>query len=436
MAAIDASLYDEITLESNNGSKSIDLRLGIVAIEYYEDIFSPTLTARITVVNTGGTIPTEDGSYQSIYSGLPLRGGERVSIKIAGNSATNKGLDFSDGPESYFYVTKISNILRDGQKEIFTMHLVSRESIANETARVYQKFPKAPITDHVSTILKEYLKSDKPLKSDSVRDTYSFIGNLKKPFNLLIWLAARSVPSLSGGLAGYFFYETQDGFNFRSIDSLITDGKQNKDIPEYFHQEYQDYREETDFRILSYSISRNHDLLEKLRLGTYSSFFAQYDPLFGRFTLPQEGKFTLNEYKNTTINLGDDPEVPKLLNDVGLTLADMPSRIVTSVLDVGTMDKGVSLTPGADAISYQRQALMRYNLLFMQILTMTVPLNTNLKAGDVIKCNFIKISSNSNEFDREQSGLYMIKELCHHFDGTQSLTSMKLIRDTYGEFGN
>jgi len=27
----------------------------------------------------------------------------------------------------------------------------------------------------------------------------------------------------------------------------------------------------------------------------------------------------------------------------------------------------------------------------------------------------------------------MIKELCHHFDANQSLTSMTLIRDTFGE---
>jgi len=316
-------------------------------------------------------------------------------------------------------------LLVDGQKEIINLNLVSREAISNETSRVYEKFKKAPITDHVSKIIKDYLRSDKPLNSDPVRDTYSFIGNLKKPFTLLVWLAARSVPAVSGGLAGYFFYETQDGFNFRSVDQLIVDGK-NSAAAEYFHKEYQDYQEDTDDRILSYTINKNHDLLEKLRLGTYASFFAQYDPLFGRFTLPQEGKFTLDDYTTKTINLGDDPEVPKLLNESGMSIADMPSRIVTSILDVGTMEQGVSLAPNIDAFKYQRESLLRYNLMFMQVLNMTVPLNTNLKAGDVIRCNFIKISSNSDDFDREQSGLYMIKELCHHFDSTQSLTSMKI----------
>ena len=41
---------------------------------------------------------------QSIYNGFPLRGGERVVLKIAGNSKVNKeGLDFSKNPRDYFY---------------------------------------------------------------------------------------------------------------------------------------------------------------------------------------------------------------------------------------------------------------------------------------------------------------------------------------------
>ena len=75
---------------------------------------------------------------------------------------------------------------------------------------------------------------------------------------------------------------------------------------------------------------------------------------------------------------------------------------------------------------------MRYNLLFTQMLDIQVPVNTSLEAGDVIKCNFPKSSSSGQEFDPDMSGLYMIKELCHHFDADQSVTSMKLIRDTYG----
>ena len=100
------------------------------------------------------------------------------------------------------------------------------------------------------------------------------------------------------------------------------------------------------------------------------------------------------------------------------------------------MEKDVSTDENADPFKYQSQALMRYNVLFTQVIEMTIPSNTNLRAGDIIECQFPKITqSNAKEFDTETSGLYMIKELCHHFDTDGSYTSMKLIRDTFGKHG-
>ena len=67
---------------------------------------------------------------------------------------------------------------------------------------------------------------------------------------------------------------------------------------------------------------------------------------------------------------------------------------------------------------------------------MTVPCNTDLRAGDVITCEFPKISvEDKDEIDSETSGKYIIKELCHHFDPKSSYTSMKLVRDTFGYYG-
>ena len=79
---------------------------------------------------------------------------------------------------------------------------------------------------------------------------------------------------------------------------------------------------------------------------------------------------------------------------------------------------------------------MRYNIMFTQSMTIEIPNNTNLEAGDLIECNFPVVTTNeTKEFDTEQSGLYMIKELCHHYDTEGSWTTLKLIRDTFGKYG-
>ena len=78
MAAIDKSIYEKFIIESADGSKTADIKEGVVAFTYFENIFSPYLTARVVVINTSGAITGDDGNSQSIYNGLPLRGGERV----------------------------------------------------------------------------------------------------------------------------------------------------------------------------------------------------------------------------------------------------------------------------------------------------------------------------------------------------------------------
>jgi len=53
MAAIDRSIYESLILEQRGGGKTIDVRLGTISVDYYEDIFSPTVTATIVIVDNG-----------------------------------------------------------------------------------------------------------------------------------------------------------------------------------------------------------------------------------------------------------------------------------------------------------------------------------------------------------------------------------------------
>jgi hypothetical protein len=64
---------------------------------------------------------------------------------------------------------------------------------------------------------------------------------------------------------------------------------------------------------------------------------------------------------------------------------------------------------------------------------MTIPLNTNLIAGDIINCEFPRIDMEKKKGpDEIQSGLYMIKKLTHFFDAKGSYTKLQLCRDTNG----
>ena len=79
------------------------------------------------------------------------------------------------------------------------------------------------------------------------------------------------------------------------------------------------------------------------------------------------------------------------------------------------------------------KSFARYNLLFTQGLNILIPCNTKLKAGDIIRCLFPELQGGSTkQTDKSRSGLYLIKELRHHFSANQNTTSLKLVRDSYG----
>ena len=441
MSASKSSSYEILTLESNDQQRTVDIRTGTVSVDYYEDIFSPTITAKIKVANTGTSIAPKDnpdGPKQSIYHGLPLRGGERLRMKILDRGDGKLGLDFATDSSKYLFVSSITDVVSETQRESFTLNLVSREAITNETTRVIKKYNTGSTIDNsVKSILRDILKTDKfsDQSIEKAQNKYGFVGNLRKPFSVLVWLASKSVPESSGdATAGFFFYQTQDGFSFKSIDGLISQEPKATYIESQVNKG--DTERNNDFIISDYYTDKNQNLLEKLRLGTYCSQRMFFNPLDFSFTNPSEGKFQFESYSKKIKNVGGKKlELPLIADDSNKQLGEVPTRILSAVIDIGTMEKDVSTDENADPGKYQAQAIMRYNVLFTQTISMTVPCNTNLRAGDTINCLFPKISKDSgDEFDLDQSGLYMIKELCHHFEPERSFTSMLLIRDTFGLF--
>ena len=41
MAAVDASIYEKLTIESTDGNRTVDIRQGLAGFVYYENILAP-----------------------------------------------------------------------------------------------------------------------------------------------------------------------------------------------------------------------------------------------------------------------------------------------------------------------------------------------------------------------------------------------------------
>ena len=146
-APTQGSTYEKIEIYSLEGSENVDLRLGVTSFQYFEDLMSPVITAVMGITNTGNTI-----NHEGIYNGLPLKGGEEVKIHITSPMEEHK--EESPGIfEITMYVNKVTDYIQEKQKEVFTLHLVSKEGITNLNKRVIKKY-KAKRIDEV---IKDFL---------------------------------------------------------------------------------------------------------------------------------------------------------------------------------------------------------------------------------------------------------------------------------------
>jgi hypothetical protein len=393
--------------------------------DYFEDILSPCVTAIAELMNSS-----------SLFNILPIRGGEKVTISV--------DTAFGEFVLDDLYVYKVSNLDAQKKREMFTLHLVSREGLTNETSRC-QTIYRGNLQSTVTKILKNDLKTKK-YKTENIEQTsndYSFIGNNRKPFHVLTWLGPKAVPAngqnsgTSGeearGTAGFLFYENKDGFNFRSIDSLVSSTQiQNNsaDKESIYNYQYAPIIEsnnvETNFRILNYKYEKNIDLMKSLRVGMYSNktyYFDLYSNTLDiyKYTVKDQVKNKLGASKNIAVS-----------DEFG----DSISRIMFKISDRGNLNNDGTVSGKSRSGADMSMSYSRYNLLFTQALNMVIPCNIKLKVGDIINAQFPRIKRSDNkEADDEQSGNYLIKELRHHFEGNQMVTSVKLIRDSYGLYG-
>ena len=67
MPAISPCEYELITIESDQGV-TIALRLGVVSFQYFEDLFSPTVTAKMVVISTSGVVSDDKTKKLNLYT--------------------------------------------------------------------------------------------------------------------------------------------------------------------------------------------------------------------------------------------------------------------------------------------------------------------------------------------------------------------------------
>ena len=412
-----ASKYEEITISRtkkrggrSGGTFTKSVNGKVTSFSYYESLYSPVVTAKVIYIDSG----------ESTKNQLEISGNEDVRFKIQSKYGT---LDFNrQNANSGMKVKGSPQTGRESNREAVFLDLVSKWEMKNKTTAVHDKYSNVTIGDAVIIILKRKLGVDYDFFDvEATKNMYDFTGKGKSPFELITDLARKAVPVK--GDPGFFFYETQDGFNFKSVHSLVS--QEPKQVYVYNGSFRADQTgDENDFKILKQpNFIKDQNVVTALESGTYASRNIFFNPFNKEFA---ERIYKINDKGGIDQALGNSVEVDDELTGY--------IRTNKHILDVGSLKVGVSTSINNSPAEWQAKSTMRYNILHSQILQMMVPCNLELRAGDVIK---VEIESLENEkcsegVDKRQSGKYLILHLCHFFDTTKSVTSLTLVRDTYG----
>ena len=416
---------DVTGFDNNNNS-----RTALADLRYYENILSPSITFKVGVEET-----------DNLLDNLPIKGGEKCDISI--EDSQNNRLSLS------LYVNRIRNVVKDPLQCNYFLDLTTEESFKNDQSRVVKRYD-GKISDSVDSILKQStsgsmgIKTSKSVKVDKTLIKYNFIGNNKKPFHVCTWLASKSVPEnagKSGGAAGYLFYETQDGFNFRSIDALFKEQKPKKKL---IFTGTPDTPVDYNDKIIQYSVQRDIDVRNNLALGIYANESIFFD--FYEFKY-RERSYSVDEggvsgSKDKLEHGGKDDFSASVTDSV----RSKPSRIMTRILDVGTLPEGRTSKeqlknwkdkpdqPTFDAAKVMVQSTMRYNQLFSIKINVLIAGDFSLRAGDLVSCDFSEVDpSTSVGIDKRSSGIYMIASVCHRLTSKHTTSNLTLVRDTFGK---
>ena len=401
-------LIHKCMLRPNEGSslkEDYDIVGGNPIIDYYESLDSPTIALTVTFIDVDQVISREG-----------ITGGEYidVTVKIGGFD------DFKLTSEKHkLMLNSVRNVITETNKQVATLEFITVESIINETARVNKKYA-GNVTGTVKQLLKtdtKGIQTSKNLESDEAANSYAFVGNLKRPLDTIQWLCPKAQSSTKN--FGFLFFETLDGYNFKSIEKLL-----DQDSVRYTHT---DRPMEGSFKIMKNNLNQTNDIGMNLRLGMYAN------------------RTTYVDIENQNVDIVDfditqlDLKKPvKLLDGI----EKHPTRLMLRVNDYGVSQKGSKkedTVPESELAVYQNKSYIRNNVLFSQSLQISIPINPDLRAGNVIDVRLpVKKGDGSsgeseqgNEKSNDPSGRYLISELRHLLGGGKSETQLTLIRDVF-----
>jgi len=419
----------------DNEPKKVSIETLVIDLNIYESIYNKTLSGNLLIVDS-----------ENVVGRLPLTGNERIEFKFFTPSCS-KGYDFSIKSGNPMYVYKISKRQAvTPRTQMYLLHFCSKELITNETIRLQNALTNT-YSSMVANVIRnpDFLNSAKNIYIEPSFGLHKEIFANDRPFDAIDKLSLRTISEKFNN-SGYYFYETSDGFMYRSLESMMAiEANTARPVLAKFRPKPANIREngnkdiKNEMQIVSkFNIIDQFDTIKNLRNGVYASRLYTYDSTNKIYT-SHDYDYNLEYEKSMHTEPGkngertDNTGILPLHNREGKFLSDFKNTSVylwTNTSDIH--DNIVSPDPK----DYLQKRLSQRLAFASFKLEITVPGFTGLTAGDLITFEMPSYQpygeGQPRDNDPYMSGRYLISSIRHQLNrkSNKHIMILECIKDS------
>ena len=421
---LDYSIQD-LNLITGNGQRTNFKRL-MINISYYEDLFNFVTSGSLSVIDAQGFIEK-----------MQLTGNEFIEIQIG------KVKDAPDNITEIFRVYKIEKRKPSGNQnsEAYDLLFCSEELFLSEQTKVSKSYPGKLISDIITDILEKYLQvpSNKMGKIETTNGVYDFVVPNMKPFEAISWISTYSRPQNYPG-SDMIFYQTKEGFNFRSLQSIYADdifGTYNYSAKNVDYKEQQNESKETS--VQKYEFFKTYDSLHEVNVGTFANRLISIDPLIRSYYVTD---FDYTKYQNQATSLNKNPPSNFFKNRLGAAQNESYEGVLKLAYSNNNEKKALYISDDATKAAavahdifietYVPLRTAQISLANYTKMKLTIPGDPALTAGKTIQFNMNSLdpTKDNKETDAYYSGKYIVTALRHIFTSEQFQTVVEIAKDS------
>jgi hypothetical protein len=403
----------------------------VLELNIYESLESPFLHGDVGII---------DGV--NLISMLPLTGFERIEFKLY-TPGEQRGYDFSVKSGHPMMITGIRNkaMLKD-RTQSYTLEFCSMERVKNDLSKVSRAFT-GTTDEAIQDLVRSDLDSKKNLIIEETKTVAKYIAPRVKPLHAIKQISMLS-ESKSFDNSGYKFYETGEGFHYKTFESMFCEeGGAPKPVRARYSPKIVAYRDEKGDRdiinalqaVSDFKIKSQVDTLRLLNYGTFASKTITHDS-FNKTVAVDRFDYHLNYTKQNHLEEGEDKAVVPFFNfALGKTIsdyADTKIHLVSGTSKVHNEYEYLGHSHNEDKRISQKAALSSI------ILEIKVPGFTGISVGEVVHFTHPSFKELKNSADKDNdpylTGRYLITEIKHNVGLKMSKThtmTVELVKDSY-----